>query len=238
MPVLPRVLLLPLTLACASACAAPCAPQDLGFDRKEAGWAHMPLSKLKRDTVYTLVAGSDKRGVLRARADQSASMYVALLRPALQTPMAISWDWKTDALVAGADNRERSREDAPLRVFVSFDGDAAALPEDERKRLSRASKLSGRDIPYAVLMYIWTDKVAVDTVIPSTHTSQVKMIAVASGSTGLGAWQSVRRDIAADYRRAWGKAPGAVTGVGVMTDTDNTRGQATGEYAGIRLSCG
>ena len=236
-------LLASLLLASATAGAAgevatrPCEPRKLGFDQKAAGWTHLPLSKLKRDTVYTLVADGGRAGVLRASADRSASLYVAPLKPAIRVPMTLSWDWKTDALVAGADNRDKGREDAPLRVMVAFDGDVTTLPEAEQKQFKRAKALSGRTPPYAMLMYIWTDQVPVGSVIASAHTSQVKMLAVASGPNGLGSWQSVQRNLADDYRRAYGAEAGPVLGVAVMTDTDNTGTKAVGEYADIRIGC-
>jgi len=238
-----RFVLSCLGLACLTVGAAPpdagaaCQPRNLGFDQKEAGWIHQPLSKLKRDTAYTLVQDGSRAGVLRASADRSASLFVAPVKPALSTPMTLSWDWKTDALVTGADNRQKDREDAPLRVLVAFDGDVATLPDAELKRFSRAKNLAGRELPYAVLMYIWTDQVPVGTVIPSAHTSQVKMLAVASGQSGLGIWQTVQRNVAEDYRRAYGTEPGPVVGVAVMTDTDNTGTQAVGQYAGLRVAC-
>jgi hypothetical protein len=236
-------LLASLLLGCATAGAAagdptlPCESRKLGFDQKVAGWKHLPLSKLKRDTAYTLATGADRAGALHASADRSASLYVALLKPAIRMPMTLSWDWKTDALIPGADNRDKSREDAPLRVLVAFDGDVSTLPEAEQKQFKRAKALSGRTPPYAVLMYIWTDQVPVGSVIPSAHTSQVKMLAVASGPAGLGAWQSVQRNLADDYRRAYGGEPGPLLGVAVMTDTDNTGAKAAGDYADIRIGC-
>ncbi len=239
-----RFLLSILSLACASAGAAapdpgaPCEPRNLGFDQSTAGWAHVPMSKLKRDTVYSVVKEGDRTAVLRATANRSASLYVAPIKPALRTPATLSWEWKTDALVAGADNREKDREDAPLRVLVAFDGDVSTLPDEEQKRFSRAKNLAGREVPFAVLMYIWTDQVPVGTVIPSAHTSQIRMLAVASGTAGLGGWQPVKRNLAEDYRRAYGTDPGSIIGVAVMTDTDNTGTQAVGEYAGIRIGCG
>jgi hypothetical protein len=138
--------------------------------------------------------------------------------------MSLSWDWRTDALIARADNRDKDREDAPLRVLVAFDGDIASLPEAERKRFSRAKNLARREMPYC-------------TVISSAHTSQVKMLAVSSGAGDLGRWQSVRRNLADDYRKAYGADPGAVLAVGVMTDTDNTGTRAAGSYFGIRIDC-
>lgn len=223
--------------AAAAPAAVPCESHNLGFDEPAAGWKHLPLSKLKRDTVYARVKDAGRTGVLRATADRSASMYVALLKAPSRTPMTLNWEWKTDALVQGADNRDKAREDAPLRVVVAFDGDPATLPEAEQTRFKRAKNLSGRAPPFAVLMYIWSDQVPVGSVIPSAHTSQIKMLAVASGATGLGNWQAVQRNLAEDYKRAYGAEPGPVLGIAVMTDTDNTATKAVGDYAGIRISC-
>jgi len=224
------------TAAVANPPATACKTRNLDFGNKAAGWAHVPFSKLKHDTVYTLVQ-EDGHTVLRATADESASLYVSLLKPAADVPASISWRWKTDALVPGADNRDKNREDAPLRVLVAFDGDVSSLPEAEQKRFRRAKRISGRSPPYALLMYIWSEQVPVDTVIPSAHTSQIKMLVAASGSAGLGRWHTLQRDLAADYRHAYGAEPGRVTGVAVMTDTDNTDTKAVGEYADIRLNC-
>ena len=223
-------------LAAPAAGPAPCTPLDLGFDSKTVNWVHVPMSKLKKDTVYKK-SKEDGRTVLSATANGSASLYTALIKPAITAPATVSWDWKTQALVPGADNRDKSREDAPLRVLFAFDGNKAALPSDEQTRFNRAKKLSGRELPYAVLMYIWSDLVAVDTVIPSAHTSQIKMIAVTSGASGLGAWQTVRRDLVADYRRAFGADPGPLLGVAAMTDADNTGAKAVGQYADLKLQC-
>jgi hypothetical protein len=236
-----------ITLSCFLACstsvsaaktdaAASCVARDLDFGHRAVGWVHLPLSKMKRDTAYSLVQ-EDGHTVLRAVADRSASLYVALFKPATGVPASIGWRWKTDALVPDADNRDKDREDAPLRVLAAFDGDKTALPPEQQKRFRRAKTLTGRDAPYATLMYIWSDHVPVNTVIPSAHTSQVKMLVVASGPEGLGRWQSVHRDLATDYRRAFGAPPGRMLGVAVMTDTDNTGAKAVGEYADIRLDC-
>jgi len=216
--------------------AAACETRDLDFGQKAIGWVHQPLSKLKRDTAYTLMQ-EDGRTVLRGSADRAASLYVASLKPPLAMPATLNWRWKTDALVPGADNRKKELEDAPLRVLIAFDGDRSKLPEVEQKRFNRAKTLSGREPPYAVLMYIWSEQVAVGTVIPSAHTSQVKMLVAASGASGLGQWQSLSRNITEDYRLAYGADPGRLLGVAVMTDTDNTGTTATGLYANIRIEC-
>jgi hypothetical protein len=57
------------------------------------------------------------------------------------------------------------------------------------------------------------------------------MVVVDSGAADLGRWVAHERDVAADYRRAFGEAPPAVKGVVVSTDTDNT-GEAAEAYYG------
>ena len=217
-------------VAATGGAAAPCEARDLGFGQKKNVWAHQPLSKLKRDTVYTL-AREDGRTVLRGAADRSASLYVTRFKPPLGVPATLSWRWKTDALVPGADNRDKKLEDAPLRVMMGFDGDPATLPTGERGGFMKAN------LPYAVLMYIWSDQVAVGSVIQSAHTSRVRMLVVASGASGLGSWQALRRNLADDYRRVFDAEAGRVLGVAVMTDTDNTGTKAVGQYADIRFEC-
>jgi len=213
-----------------------CEARSLDFGQTAVGWKHQPLSKMKRDTAYSLEQ-EDGRTVLRGAADSSASLYVAPIKQETVLPPILSWRWKTDALVPGADNRNKKLEDAPLRMIVAFDGDKSTLPEAEQVRFKRARKLFGRDLPYAVLMYIWSEQVSVESLIPSAHTSQVRMLVVATGAGGLGNWQSMRRNIVEDYRRVYGAEPGRVLGVAVMTDTDNTGTKAVGRYTDIRFEC-
>jgi hypothetical protein len=224
-----------LLMSCAAIPAlADAAPRcrDMDLDFAQAGWTALPLSKLKKDTRYTVSTD----GVLSAEADAAASMFAVPLKPAV-TARHISWRWQTDTLIPGADNRDKSKEDAPLRIVLAFDGDRETLTDEEKRKLKWAKRMSGRQAPYATLMYVWSEQVPVETVIPSSHSKQVKMLVVASGKDGLGQWQTQKRDLRADYKRAFNADPGPLVGVGVMTDTDNTGAKALGRYAGISLDC-
>ena len=217
------------------AAAAPCKPHALAFDDGE--WKHLPLSALKKDTRYA-VTRVDGKTALLAEADSSASLYGRPLSPVPSTYKVLSWQWQTDALVQNADNRDKQREDAPVRMVAAFGGDQARLSDTEKRRLEWAQSLSRRDPPYAALMYIWSEQIPRETVIPSAHTSQLKMLVVASGTRDVGKWQTQRRDLRADYKRAFGEEPGPLLGIGVMTDTDNTGAKVVARYADIRLQCG
>ena len=66
-------------------------------------------------------------------------------------------------------------------------------------------------------------------------TARVKMIVAASGRKDLGTWQEERVNLLEDYRRAFGEEPGALIGVAVMTDSDNTQSRAEAWYGEIRF---
>ena len=74
--------------------------------------------------------------------------------------------------------------------------------------------------------------------ITSRFTERIRMIVADSGVARLGSWQQVRRDLLEDFRRAYGEEPGPITGIGIMTDTDNTGAQAQSWYGDIALDKG
>jgi hypothetical protein len=58
---------------------------------------------------------------------------------------------------------------------------------------------------------------------------------VNSGPKELGVWQKHHRDLAKDYQAAFGDLPGKIIGLGLLTDTDNTRTQVNALYGDIEL---
>jgi len=68
----------------------------------------------------------------------------------------------------------------------------------------------------------------VGTVLTSPHTDRVRMIVVESGDEKVDQWVSVRRNVAEDYRLAFGEEPGDIVAIGVLTDVgdDGTRRRA------------
>lgn len=198
------------------------------------GWAPWVLSGFKRPTEYRLVQ-KDGITVMRADARSSAS---GLIHPlsidARQQPL-IEWRWKIERPIARADNTQRHLEDSPVRLLVSFDGNIESLPAQDRLFISSVHLLTGQQLPYATLMYIWENRAPRGTVIANQHTSRIKMIVAESGVGNLGAWQHIRRNVYEDYRRAFGEEPGRITAVGIMTDTDNTGEQAQAWYGDIHF---
>ena len=237
-----------LALGCAASFAQAVAPQVAAarpgasiaaFSRMTAGgstapWAPVPITDRKRKTRYDLVNDAGTV-VLRAEADNAASVLAMATDVDLQAAPIVTWRWKVARLIADADPRLASTEDSPARLVFEFDGDKSKLPLLERGIFGLSKALSGRELPYATLMYIWANREPVGTVIPNPRTRRVQMVVASSGSRGVGAWQTLSRDLRADFVRAFGEEPGRLTAVGVLTDTDNTGSRAEAWYGDIRF---
>lgn len=196
------------------------------------GWQPWILSGFKRTTEYRLVSMQDTT-VMHADAQASASGLIHALSIDPASQPQIEWRWRVDQPIARADNTKKHLEDSPARLLVSFDGDFDTLPLQERVFINSVRMLTGQQLPYATLMYIWENREARGTVIPNQHTSRIKMIVAESGNGNLGKWQQFSRNVLEDFRRAFGEEPGRITAIGIMTDTDNTGGKTQAWYGDI-----
>jgi hypothetical protein len=96
--------------------------------------------------------------------------------------------------------------------------------------------LMGEEMPYATLMYVWCNHRPAGTVIANARTDRVQKMVVETGSGRLNQWLDYERDIRADFQKAFGEAPGALIGIGIMTDSDNTHSKAQAWYGPLHLT--
>jgi len=198
------------------------------------GWNFYRIAPFKKNTVYRLENYQGKT-VLSANSKTSASGLAVKLRPRQANNLMLQWEWKAINPIINADNADGYADDAPLRIMVAFDGNKSKLSLKEKMTFEMANLISGQEMPFATLMYIWSGKSPVDTIITNAHTSRIKMIVVDSGWDNLGQWHKHQRDLAADYKRAYGEAPGEVIGIALLTDTDNTKSEVRAFYGDIEL---
>lgn len=198
------------------------------------GWSFYRIAPNKKNTIYRL-ENYQGRTVLSANSKTSASGLIVKLRPKVAQNLWLKWDWKATGPIPGADNTERFHDDAPLRILVAFDGNKSKLSLKDKMTFEMANLISGQEMPYATLMYIWSTKSPVNSILDNPHTSRIKMIVVDSGSEKVGEWLMHQRDLAADYRSAYGEAPGEVIGIALLTDTDNTKSETKAYYGDIEL---
>lgn len=199
------------------------------------GWHLWDLAPHKKKTQYHLRKYQGKT-VIHAEADSSASGLIVALRPKNVQGLDLTWSWKALKNIALADNTQGHVDDAPLRLVLGFEGDKSKLSLSDQLAFDMAKLISGHDLPYATLMYIWSEKSPREQIITNKRLSRIKAIVVDSGSNQIGQWRVHRRHIEEDFRRAYGENPGKLIALGIMTDSDNTKSQASAIYGDIELT--
>jgi hypothetical protein len=198
------------------------------------GWQALKLSSLKRLTEYKLVQDQGVV-VLDAKADAAASGLLADVDFDIKSAPVMQWRWKVSNLIESADNTNAAKEDSPARIVLDFEGDKSKLGFRDRTASSLAKAGSGRELPYAQLMYIWSNTKPVGTIIENPHTKRIQMIVAVSGPASVGKWVTLKRNVYDDFKRAFGEEPGRMTEVGVLTDTDNTGESVEAWYGDIEF---
>jgi hypothetical protein len=199
-----------------------------------ADWRPMSLPG-KTPTRYEWAEKDGRRAVM-ARADRSASIWRKKLQePAQQHPSELRFSWWVQDVISAADLTDADKADAPARVLLAFGGDVAGLPLRTRLMFDVMETLTGEQPPYATLMYVWDSKLPVGTVLVHPRSDRVRVIIVDSGTGELRQWRDHKRDLAADFRLAFGEEPGPLQSVAFMTDSDNTRSQARTWYGAVEF---
>lgn len=198
------------------------------------GWSPLTFDKIPRHTRYSVVE-VDGRPVLKAQSERAASgLIYALKADARQLP-ALRWQWKVENTLRKGDVTRKAGDDYPARIYVTFAYDPARAGGAQRIKYEAARLIYGAYPPHAGLNYIWDTRAPVGTIVPNPFTDRVRMIVVESGDANVGAWRSYERNIYDDYKRAFGEEPPMISGIAVMTDTDNTGESATAYYGEISL---
>lgn len=200
------------------------------------GWRPYVLRRDLTRTRYAVVRDGTQR-VLHAHAASSATglRCAVHIDPAERSELRFSW--KVRDVHPKADISEAVLDDAPARLIVAFDGDHTRLPLRERLLFDQVELFTGQRLPFATLMYVWDGgRHAVGTVHRNHRTSRIQYLTVQSGTEGTGRWLHYQRNVAADYRRVYGEAPGTIIGVGVLTDADAMKLQFEAWYGDITLA--
>ena len=125
----------------------------------------------------------------------------------------LAWSWRPRQFPKGADERT-SRNDSPLAVYMVVEH----------------SRVSG---PKAV-KYIWSERVPAGTHLTSNNgLTQVRVLR--SGPASGSGWTEERVNVLEDYRKYFGdKGTPKPEGIAVLTDADDTKSSAAGDYANFR----
>ena len=198
------------------------------------GWQPQTFKKIDQHTVYELVKDGDAT-VMKAMANASASGLTKPLDLNLKDFPILEWRWKVANVLKKGNPKSKAGDDYPARIYLTFKYDATRVSAWQRTKYGLVKSIYGSYPPHAGINYIWESKLPVGAIVPNAYTDRLRMIVVESGTAKLGEWQSYRRNVYEDYKQAFGEDPPKVSGIAIMTDTDNTGEVATAYYGDIRL---
>ena len=199
------------------------------------GWRPLEFKKIERHTSYALVRDGE-RVVVQAKSEASASGLVRPMRIDPKEWPIVTWSWKIANLVDKADVTKKSGDDYPARIYITFEYDPARVGFFERAKFEAVKLLYGEYPPIAAINYVWDGRAPAGEIVSNAYTDRVKMIVVESGGADVGRWKEERRDVLADYKKAFGADPPVISGVAIMTDTDNTGESAVAWYGDIAFA--
>ncbi len=201
------------------------------YDDKSWQTFTLPSKKTTRFSRVTL----DGRDAVMASADGSASMLRHKVRVPADQLQQLRFSWKVPQLIANSDLALREGDDSPVRVVLAFEGDRDKWSAKNAMLSELSRALTGEEMPYATLMYVWSNQHAHESIVLNPRTDRIRKLVVETGPQKLKQWLDYERNIKADFERAFGEAPGALVGIALMTDTDNTLSKATAYYGPVSL---
>jgi hypothetical protein len=162
--------------------------------------------------VYS-VREEDGRRFLRAIARRIGIQAGREVSWNLEAYPVLAWSWRPIEFPTGSDERKSSTNDSAVSVYAVFP----------------TSSISVKTVKY-----VWSRVVPAGTHLTSSAGST--QVRVLRSSSQAGHWTDERVNVLADYQKYFGASevpkPG---GIAVLTDSDDTKSSAQGDYANFRV---
>ena len=197
-------------------------------------WKPLTFKKIPKRTRYEF--GETAAGpVVQAASESSAGgLYRKIDADPREFPV-LRWKWRVEKPLEIEDEKSKEGDDFIARIYVTFRYDPNDAGLATRFKYGLIKRLYGEYPPEAAVNYVWASREPKESRWENPYASQAMMLAVQSGAENADRWVSEERNVYDDYRNLFGKEPPPISGVAVMTDTDNTGQTGRAWYAQIGL---
>jgi hypothetical protein len=189
----------------------------------DGGWAHQTFPRRKGNSF------SQRGSRLDVQSDGGVSLLLREVPRDNWGARQASWRWSVEQGVAATDLTRKGGEDRNLAIYFVF------LPQAEAERMQGASPrrvLTHRQS--RVLVYVWGGDLARGQILPNPYSGDKgRLVPLRRAGTGS---HSENVDLHADHARAFGMAPGALFGLAISADSDDTGGSIRATIEGLRLA--
>lgn len=155
--------------------------------------------------------------VLSAKSQgQASALYHETTVDLTQTPY-LQWRWRVDKKLTITDAHQKNQDDYPARIYVVIK--EGIFPWQVRS-----------------LNYVWASHRPDEEYWPNPYTRRAVMIPLRDGNDSLQQWVSEKVNLAEDYQRVFGRTITEIHGIAIMTDADNTGGEAHAYYDSLMFT--
>lgn len=198
-------------------------------DLRATGWrVHTPRGKAAAE--FTVA----ESGTLSVKARAGVSFFYIDIPQAFETADRLRWQWRVDQDFPATDLSVPGADDRPLALHVYFDNAKPRL-------MSRMVGLFGLPAGGDVITYIWGGAGPAGTTLANPFMKEgtgTLVILRASDPGRIPQWINAEVDLAADYRRIFGRPPPRVRGLAISSDTDDTGATARASIRKLTLGHG
>ena len=169
-------------------------------------WKPLTFEKIKEHTQYELVKDR-QQVVVKAVSHQSSSGLTRKMTIDPKEYPVIEWRWKVTNILRKGDVSQKSGDDYPARLYITFEYDSRRVGFFEKAKFETFRLIYGQYPPSGAINYIWESHSPIGTIVPNPYTDRVYMFVTQSGSAKLNQWVTEEHNIFEDYKKAFGETP-------------------------------
>lgn len=193
-------------------------------------WESVKFEKIERLSTYT----TSSSGLLLESQNSASALRLKGKHDIKEFPI-ITLKWKATLCDIFGDPQSKSGDDYPLRLYVAWEYDPSEADWSEKVLYGILKLFYGEYPPKAALNYVMSPKKIEQTSFSSPYTDKVKVIPLDSCEEHLGKWAEHRINVIDDYTKLFGNTPSGKVTLGIMADSDNTKGKSSANIAYITI---
>jgi len=169
----------------------------------------------KGNTHYSF-SGSGENRVIQGHTEGTASMLYKQHKIDVSRLPYLNWRWKISNIYHNPDERSRTGDDFPARLYVAVQ--TGALPWETKS-----------------INYVWSSNSAIGQHWDNPYTDKAKMVVLQSGAERSGQWTEQKRNVKEDFKKFFDIDIDQLSGIAVMIDGDNSGSTGTAWFSNIRF---
>ena len=186
------------------------------FDFTEKEFKTLKVKKVKGETTWSL-SSNENGNFIKAEAEGKGSGLGKEIKIDLSKTPFINITWKIEKDLSGITENSKKGHDYAARVFVV--------------KKTGSTALSNRAINY-----VFSSNNNVDDNWPSPYTKKSIDYVLSTTKEHLNTWVTVKANVKKDFMKLHGLNLKNLSGVAIMTDTDNSKLKAISYYQNIYFS--